>query len=164
MKSSKIIISSLHLLLIVLVISLGLFFIALPYTPVFSVTIINMVEQTPFVFLKIGIFTLVFAFLLSVGLYFMYKRQFVKISMKKNRSDIDTKIVSIYIEDYLKGKYPKNKVSAIVNVLPSKKLEIIASFDTVKDHDKPHFLFAISFLQYYKIFLPIHSIVSIQEL
>ncbi|NGX56234.1 MAG: hypothetical protein K1060chlam5_00471 [Candidatus Anoxychlamydiales bacterium] len=140
MKASTIVASALNLLVSLMILSLGMFFVSIPYIQSLQVFLVDILDKNSFIFLKIGLFFIVVSVFLIFSFYFIYKKQFIKINMKRNKTDIDTKIIASYIEEYLKKKYQNTYISTHINVLLNKKLEIIANFSAVKDQNNESLL------------------------
>jgi hypothetical protein len=135
MRSEFIFSSALHLFVILIMLSFSFVLMAIPYSEQLSSIIRNSFESNPFIFFKIGIFLLVFTSILFLSFYLIYKKKFLKINMKKNKIDVDLKIISKYIEDYLKKSFKNSFLSSDVNLTLNKKLEIIASFSSLNDQN-----------------------------
>lgn len=131
MRAMQVLSSAIHLVFMMLIAFVGSFFVMLYFRPLFIESFINFMLENTDVVLKIGLFTLALAFILFISFYQLHKKQYLKISMKKNRSEVDTKLILSYIEKYFESIYPDNKNSFQVNVDLKDKLEIIARVDSL---------------------------------
>lgn len=131
MRTANILMSALHLIIVLLIFSLGSFFLALYFFPNIFFSFINLIINNPELILKIGLFTLSMAIIFLVVFYMINKAQYVKFVMEKNKYHINSDLIKSYIEKYLENSYPniKNKIEVII--LPKDKLEIIATVDSL---------------------------------
>ncbi|NGX41312.1 MAG: hypothetical protein KR126chlam4_01151 [Candidatus Anoxychlamydiales bacterium] len=141
MRAIEVLISAIHLVFMMLILSVGSFFVMLYYKPQFIEFFINYMLENPEIVLKIGLFTLAAAFILFISFYQLHKKQYLKVLMKKNKTDVDTKLIRNYIEKYFESIYPDKKNRFQVNVDVKDKLEIIARIDSLDD--KKEFLLNI---------------------
>ncbi|NGX32692.1 MAG: hypothetical protein K1060chlam4_00742 [Candidatus Anoxychlamydiales bacterium] len=141
MRAIEVLISAIHLVFMMLIISVGSFFIMLYYKQELIESFINYMLDSPEIVLKIGLFTLASAFILFISFYQLHKKQYLKVLMKKNKTDVDTKLIRNYIEKYFESIYPDKKNRVQVNVDAKDKLEIIAKVDSLDD--KKEFLLNI---------------------
>jgi hypothetical protein len=139
-KEKVIFSSALHLFVILIMLSFSFVLMAIPYSEQLLLIIKNSLENNPFIFFQIGIFLFIFTSILFLSFFFLYRKNFIKIKMQKNKIDVDLKIISKYIEDYLKQKYKNSFLSSDINLNINKKLEIIASFSSINDQNKESLL------------------------
>ncbi|NGX49772.1 MAG: hypothetical protein K940chlam5_01376 [Candidatus Anoxychlamydiales bacterium] len=133
MRAIEVLISAIHLVFMMLIISVGSFFIMLYYKQELIESFINYMLESPEIVLKIGLFTLASALILFISFCQLHKKQYLKVLMKKNKTDVDTKLIRNYIEKYFDGIYPDKKNRVQVNVDAKDKLEIIAKVDSLDD-------------------------------
>ena len=133
MRTSSVLISAIHLIFLMFIAALGSFFIVLYLKPNFVHFFVDYINLNPQIFLKIGLITLASALLLFICLYQLHKTQYLKLNMKKNRSDVNTEIIKSYLEKYFENIFPEKKNNLEVTVLPKEKLEIIASVDSLEN-------------------------------
>ncbi|NGX33736.1 MAG: hypothetical protein K1060chlam1_00077 [Candidatus Anoxychlamydiales bacterium] len=141
MRAMQILISAIHLVFMMLIFAIGSFFVMLYFKPEFIEIFINFMLENTDIVLKIGLFTLSLAFILFISFYQLHKKQYLKVLMKKNKTDIDTKLIKNYIEKYFERIYPDKKNNFQVNVDVKDKLEIIARVDNLDN--KKEFLLNI---------------------
>lgn len=133
MRAANVLISAIHLVFMMLIFAIGSFFVMLYFKPEMISLFTDFITENTQVILKIGLFTLGLALLLFICFYQLHKKQYLKIAMKKNRSDIDTKLIQKYIEKYFDSIYPGKKNYFQVNVDTKDKLEIIANVESLDD-------------------------------
>ncbi len=137
MRSMQVLISAIHLMFLMLITSIGSFFIMLYFKPKLIESFINYILENTDIVLKIGFFILTLALILFISFYQLHKKQYLKILMKKTRSDVDTKLIKNYIEKYFETIY-SDKKKFQVDVDAKDKLQIIASVESL--NDKKEFL------------------------
>ncbi|MBN2479697.1 MAG: hypothetical protein JXA94_05670 [Parachlamydiales bacterium] len=141
MRAINILISAVHLVILLFVVFVGVFFVSLFYASNYLNYFIDILSNKPQVLLTLGIIILSFSLLLFLLFYVMHKNQYLKIKMKPfQKVSIDTNVIRSYIEDFLKNSYPKNNVNCLVSMIPDNKLEIIANFDKGASLIKKDFL------------------------
>lgn len=139
MSGAKVFLSALHLIIVMLIFSIGSFFVILYFYPAIFFSFINLIINNPEVVLKAGFFTLVLAFILFIVFYMINKAQYVKFTMERNKFLVNSNLIKDYIEKYLQASYPTKKNKLEVCVHSKDKLEIIASVDSL-DYQKEFLL------------------------
>jgi len=139
MRTANVFMSALHLIIVLCIFIMGSFFITLYFYPNLLFYFINLIINKPQLILKIGFSTLSLALILFVIFYMINKAQYLKFTMKKNKYDIDTRLIQSYIEKYLESAFPDKKNKFEICVLPKEKLEIIAIVDSL-DNQKDFLL------------------------
>ena len=74
-----------------------------------------------------GILICSFGVMMMVGLYFLYRRRYIRISCRSGEVEIEMALIRRSITDFLRKKFPKGEVSADVIAIRGKKLEICTS-------------------------------------
>jgi ABC-type multidrug transport system fused ATPase/permease subunit len=141
MKVAQAFISAIHLLVFLLVLMFGLFFVFLYFNFDTVHYYMNYAINNPDILLKLGSVTLALALILFVSFYYLNKAQYLKISMKNNTSEINTRLIRSYIEAYFEENFDDIKHKIEVNVINNDKLHIIALVDSLDD--KKEFLLNI---------------------
>jgi len=139
MRTSNVLISALHLIIVLFVFAIGAFFVMVYFNPKLLMLFVDIIINKPGIILKIGFSALFLSCLLFTGFYFINKAQYVKFSMKKNKYQVDTDLIKSYLEKYFKTSFPKVKNKLEVNTLPKDKIEIIATVETL-DNQKEFLL------------------------
>jgi len=139
MRTSNVLISALHLIIVMFVFAIGAFFVAIYFYPKLLFLFVELIINKPGIILKIGFSSLLLSGLLFFGFYFINKAQYIKFSMKRNNFQVDTTLIKSSIEKYFKNAYPKMNNKLEVNVIPKDKLEIIATVDSL-DNQKEFLL------------------------
>jgi len=141
MRAMQVLVSAIHLVFMMLIISVGSFFVMLYFKPEFIEFFINYMLENPEIVLKIGLFTLASSLILFILFYQLHKKQYLKILMKKNKTFVDTTLIRNCVEKYFDNIYPDKKHNFQVNVDVKDKLEIIAKVDSLDN--KKEFLLNI---------------------
>ena len=135
MRTINVLVSALHLIIVLFTGALGAFFVMLYFSPKLIYFFIDTITEEPQIFLKIGLYISLVAISLFVCFYYMHKSQYIKLSMKKNKTSINTKLIQTLLEKYFQNIYPKNKNKLKVSVDENEKLEIIATVDALENQD-----------------------------
>lgn len=135
MRTANVFMSAIHLVIVMLIFSIGAFFVTLYFYPSIFLNFVNLIIDNPERILEIGFIILFLSLILFTFFYVVNKAQYVKFTMDKNKYHINSKLIKDYIEKYLEKAYPDKKNKLEINVLPKNKLEIIATVDSL-DYQK----------------------------
>ena len=135
MRTEKVLMSALHIVLLFLVLAIGIFCLFLGSIPALKSLAIDTITDSPHFFIKIGLMIIAFAFLLGFVLYLINKKQYFKVVMNSHSCNISAHLIREYIEKYWRREYPKEKIKTEVILKKSQNIEIIARLPFIKKID-----------------------------
>lgn len=127
MKTGNILLSAIHFLVLLIILSLGSILLALPYTKSFLYYLSDSLHHQPHLFKLLGGITLSFGLLLFIPFYLLNKRSFLTLKVGSATTTIDQSIVQNYIQKYWEKKHPTKQPLIDVVIKKGKTLEIILS-------------------------------------
>lgn len=135
MRTANVFMSALHLMIVLLIFTLGSFFVTLYFYPNILFYSVNLIIDQPQLILKIGFSILILSLFLFVVFYMINKAQYLKFSIEKNKYHIDSKLIKNMLEKSLEETCFSKKNKFEINVLPKDKLEITATVDSLDEQE-----------------------------
>lgn len=140
MRTGHHIFSLVHLLVLLLVICLGLFFVFLPWSPEFRFYLAKLLNESSAVFPKIGFSLVSFGLMLLLGFYFLNKKSYIKYKMSCNKTIIEEAVIEDYVKRYFSELFPLQEVLSEIIIKGPQNLEVVAHFPDMTEKEKEDLL------------------------
>lgn len=125
--------SAFHLIVVLMVLTMGAFFITIAIYPKLFLYFVDLLINNPQIILYTGGVIFSLGILLFICFYFIYKAQYLKFIMERKKTSVDTKLIENYIKKYFQNIYPEDKNDFQVSVDFKDKLEITTTVDVLED-------------------------------
>lgn len=133
MRSSEVVFSSIHLMVVLLILAVGFGLILESYVPSFRYGItLFLTESTkgPFI---VGIVLWIMGILMLLGFYNMYRRKYYKLRLSCSKVLIEESIIEEYVKNYWQTIFPEKANELKVTIGPKQHIEIIAKLPEKED-------------------------------
>ena len=127
MRTRNLLFSAAHFFVALFIISLGIFFLALPYADEFRLFATHFIHNKPELLKLIGGLVLTTGVILFSSLYMLNRRRYLRIKMGPAETLIDEAIVHDYVSEYWKEMQPFEDSHIDVMVQKGEVLEIIVN-------------------------------------
>jgi len=127
MRTGNILFSAAHFFVVVLVIGVGVLFLALPHADYFRMQLINFLEDPHNMCSLIGGIILGIGVLLCGVAYLLNRRQYVSIEMEGASVDIEEGVIRRYAKTYFQEKFPDFESISDVVIRGKSTIEIMTS-------------------------------------
>ncbi len=140
MRTGNYLFSLVHLFVVLLMISMGLFFVFLPTSPEFRFVLARLLSESSAVFPKIGFSLVGFGVLLLFGFYILNKKSYIKYKLSCHKTVIEEAVIEEYVKKYFKEIFPKQDVVSEIVIKGPKSLEVVACFPEMQEKEKENLL------------------------
>ena len=128
MRSSNLLFSGIHLVVVLLVIAVSALFITLPFSNQIQAVVVDSIFSRSTTLLSIGIPMAIFGLVMLIGFFQMHRKRYFKIQMGCAKTLVDESIIREYVKTYWQSVFPGSKSNLEIVILPKQKIEIITEF------------------------------------
>lgn len=125
MRASHLIFSSVHLLVTLLIVALGLVLLIFPYAEPMRYALANFLLAWPGFFFSLGLFLVISGSFLMVAFYFLHRKRYYKLSLGCGQAAIDEAIIREYVLDYWRTLFPHQREEPEIVLTSGQRIEII---------------------------------------
>lgn len=122
MNTRQALASLLHGFVLLLLSSIGFFFVCLPYLPVARLEIVEILLNRPELLTSFGLGSFAFVFMFFLGFYSVNRGRFLRLKMGAQSVEIDHKLISKSLEECFHAHF-KEKIS-LVGVTVDSQIDI----------------------------------------
>lgn len=140
MRTGNLLFSAVHLFVVLFIVGVGVFFLLLPNSIAFRLTLEQLLVSDTSLFAKIGIGITCFGVLLLVGFYILNKKNYLTFKINGSRILIDEAIIQDYLKQYWREVFPHHDIYSEVVFHFPQKLEIVAQLPKMNEEEKTHLL------------------------
>ena len=135
MMSGNLLFSALHFFVVFFVLTVGAFFLVLPYADQFRTLLIDALFTHLSYFQLFGGLLVGIGSLFLFGLYMMHRHRFFQIQMQASKIEVDEKVIRKIVEDYWKSYFPNHAYLTDVTLKGKQELEIFTTLPEEKEED-----------------------------
>ena len=132
MRPIHLIFSAVHLLIALVVLAAGVFFIGLSRAPHVRIALSEFFSQPHTIFSFLGYLIVAIGAGLLIGFYGLHRKSFLRLQMHAQPASIDLKLVRDYVESYWKRRFPDHATSLEVHLSRGQKVEVVADFPSIE--------------------------------
>lgn len=135
MRTGTLLLSAIHFFVVLIVLSVGAFFLSIPYAPHVRVLLIDALLGETQSIMLFGYAILLLGVLLLTGFYAMYRRPYLQLEMEPkvigSEVTLELGLLRDYVEKYWKELFPENNLTTDIVIHANQEIELVAEMPDV---------------------------------
>ncbi len=140
MQTKDALLALIHLVILLLCLSLGIFSIGLIYAPEVRYQVAKALLYDDQILLLAGSGSILLTLFLTMGFYMVHRKRSLYVQMDQHPYEVDSNIIKATISTYWKEAFPGKVEILSVLILPNRKIEILAQKKELSREEEFSFL------------------------